>query len=165
MVAGITEAVSRLSGSIQDASMTRLGGEFTMMLVCGFPRAQTPVSLHRALKPYEKKLALSLFVRPLPPALARGGKREPARLLISVYGHDRPGIVHQVARSLAQRKLSITDLETRVLRHAAKPVYLMMLEVAAPASTDVEELGVELDRLRRELGVEITLQDIEPVGL
>ena len=41
----------------------------------------------------------------------------------------------------------------------------MLLEVAGTPSLDIDELRTELDRLRRSLGVEITLQDIDPVAL
>ena len=165
MVAGIAQAIGALEGNIADASMTRLGGEFTMMLVCDFPTKVSAPQVSRAFKPLQKKLALEAVARPIAPALARGSRLQPAQFLISVYGADRAGIVQQVTQALADRKLSITDLNTRVLAQAPKPLYVMLLEVAAPPALDLDDLRAELDRLRQALGVEITLQDIDPVAL
>ena len=63
---------------------------------------------------------------------------------MSVYGVDHPGIVHAVSRRLAERGVSITDLETRLVGGAdGEPVYAMMLEVArasrAPTRTSSSE--------------------------
>ena len=53
----------------------------------------------------------------------------------------------------------------RVLGRAGAPIYIMFLEIQTPAALDFDDLGAELDRLRRSLGVEISLQDIEAVAL
>jgi glycine cleavage system transcriptional repressor len=165
MVAGITEVVCSLKGNLADASMTRLGGEFAMMLICDFPKKLPAARIASAFRPLEKKLKFQVIARPIAPALARTTQGSAAQFLISVYGTDRAGLVYEVAAALAKRKLSITDLNTKVLRHAAKPVYVLLLEVTAPPSLDVDELREELDRLRQSLGVEITFQDIDPVAL
>lgn len=164
MVAGITGALVALKGNIADASMTRLGGEFTMMLICDFSGKPTPAAIAKVLRPIEKQLGIQWIVRPLSSAATRPSKAQPPKFLISVYGSDHPGIVHAVAEALAQRRCSITDLNTRVLRRPKKPLYILLLEVAAPSSLDLDDLREELDRLRGSLGVEISLQDIEPVA-
>ena len=167
MVAGVTQAICALEGNLADASMTRLGGEFAMMLICDFPKKVSPARLAQAFRPVEKKLKLQLSTRAIPSGLARQpAPVSAAQFLISVYWHPIAwGLVHDVAEALAERKLSITDLNTKVLHHAAKPIYVLLLEVAAPPSLDVDELREELDRLRQSLGVEITFQDIDPVAL
>jgi glycine cleavage system transcriptional repressor len=165
MVAGVTEILFELGGNIEDASMTRLGGEFAMMFVTGLPFSITLSSLQRKLSSLEKKVGLQLTAKPITPQLARGTKREEPRFLISVYGTDRPGIVYQVTQSLAKRKVSVTDLHTKVLARKGASNYVMLLEVQAPANLDLDDLRTELDRLRTELNVEISLQDIESVSL
>jgi glycine cleavage system transcriptional repressor len=165
MGAGITKAICLLKGNLADASMTRLGGEFAMMVICDFPKTLPAARIAGAFHPLEKKLKLQVSARPITPALARTTQGSAAQFLISVYGTDRAGLVHEVVEALAKRKLSITDLNTKVLRRAAKSVYVLLLEVTAPPSLDVDELREELDRLRQSLGVEITFQDIDPVAL
>jgi glycine cleavage system transcriptional repressor len=165
IVAGVAKAVYELGGNIEDASMTRLGGEFTMMLVVGIPAKQTPASLAKALKPFQKKLALTFSSRPIPPALARNASQKQPRYMLSVYGTDKPGIVHRIAQALADHKISITDLNTRILQRPAGGVYVMLLEIQVPDGFDMDPVRGELDALRQELDVEITLQDLDAVAL
>jgi glycine cleavage system transcriptional repressor len=163
IVAGVTRALFESGGNIEDATMTRLGGEFTMMLVSALPSQAAIASLKKKLAPLERKLGLELQVKPLQ-GLAHRTKEPQARYLISVYGTDRPGIVYRVAQALADRKVNITDLQTKILP-GKSPVYVMLLEIQAPASPDLDELRSKLDALRQELCVEISLQDIEAVPL
>jgi glycine cleavage system transcriptional repressor len=165
IVAAVTKVVFELQGNIEDATMTRLGGEFTMMLVVALPGSQIPSQLSRTLRPYEKKLGLHFNVQPLTPAQARNPKRIEPRFLISVYGTDKPGIVHHVAQTLADHGVSITDLNTRVLQRRGAPVYVMLLEIQIRDKTDMDDIRSELDTLRQKLDVEISLQDLDAVPL
>lgn len=164
IVSGVTRALFEASGNIEDATMTRLGGEFTMTLVTALPSMASAQTLGKRLRPLEKKLRLEVTIKPIARALAHGARGAQPRYLISVYGTDRPGIVCRVAEALALRKVNITDLNTKVLP-GHKPVYVMLLEIQTPASLDLDDLRSALDQLRRELEVEITLQDIEAVAL
>ncbi len=163
MVAGVSRALYEVGGNIEDASMTRLGGEFAMMLVVSVPAKVTAASLTKGLSPLEKKLGLQVVVKPAP-AGGVHGKGDAPTYLISVYGTDHPGIVSDITQALAKRKISITDLQTKVAS-GPKPLYVMLLEVAVPDSMDLDDFREELDRLRADLKVEITLQDIEAVAL
>jgi len=162
-VAGVSRVLFELGGNIEDASMTRLGGEFTMMLVTALPASAA--SLDKRLKTLAKKEGLQIAVKPIAVAVAHRPRNEPPKYLVSVYGTDHPGIVAQIAQALADHKVSITDLQTKVTGSAQKPVYVMLLEFQAPASLDMEGLRSELDQLRQDLKVEISLQDIEAVPL
>jgi len=165
MVAGVADALFALKGNLQDASMTRLGGEFSMMMVASLPSKVSPAAIQKALSPWSKKLGISFQVKSVSPGLARSRPSSDAQFLISVYGTDRPGIVAKVTRAISDRKMSITDLQTRLLHHGKKPVYILLLEVQAPAKADLDGLRSALDQMRQDLGVEITLQDIDPVAL
>ena len=162
-MAGVSRVLFELGGNIEDASMTRLGGEFTMMLVTALPASAA--SLDKRLKILAKKEGLQIAVKPIAVAVPHRPRNEPPKYLVSVYGTDHPGIVAQIAQALADRKVSITDLQTKVTGSAQKPVYVMLLEFQAPASLDMEGLRSELDQLRQDLKVEISLQDIEAVPL
>ena len=99
MVAGVSRVLLDFKGNIEDASMTRLGGEFSMMLVTALPSSVSAAALAKAFKALEKKLGLQAAVKAIPAAAARRSKEEPPKYLISVYGTDRPGIVHQVTQA------------------------------------------------------------------
>ena len=163
IVAGVSRVLFELGGNIEDASMTRLGGEFTMMLVTALPASAA--SLETKLKTLAKKTGLQIAAKRISSSIARRRKEEPPKYLVSVYGADHPGIVARIAQALAKRKVSITDLQTKVTGSAQKPVYVMLIEFQAPDSLDMDGLRSELDQLRQDLKVEISLQDIEAVAL
>ncbi len=164
IVAGVSRILFDIGANIEDASMTRLGGEFTIMLVTSLPGNISSAKAEKALAGLEKKLGIQTSVKTLPAAAASRSQGEPAKYMISVYGTDHPGIVYRVTEALAKRKISITDLQTKVTGDA-KPVYVMLLEVQVPSAADIDDLRSELDQLRQDLKVEISLQDIEAVAL
>jgi len=164
-VAGVTKALFDVNGNIEDTSMTRLGGEFTMMLVAELPASATLTRLEKTLKPLEKRFALHIHTQAIPSRLARSGRQSPPQYMLSVYGTDKPGIIYRVAQTLADRRVSITDLNTKSIPQASGPLYVMLLEIQMPPGLDLDALRSDLDDLRKSLQVEITLQDIEAVAL
>lgn len=165
IVAAVTEVLFELGGNLQDATMTRLGGEFTIMLVVGLPAKVKLPKVQAAFRNLEKRFGLQVTSKSIAPALARNSQRAEATFMVSVYGTDRPGIVYQVAKALAQRKVSVTDLQTKSITKGASQLYVMLLEIQVPSDLDVDDLRTDLDQLRQDLKVDITLQDIEAVAL
>ncbi|HVL33410.1 MAG TPA: ACT domain-containing protein, partial [Actinomycetota bacterium] len=121
-----------------------------------------PGTLEAALTTEVANLELSVAVRPvpdLPPEQATGDG-----YTLSVYGADRPGIVARVSALLAERGVNIWDLATHVIE-GEQPVYVMILEIAVPSGSDAAALEAELSALARELGVDVSLQPMEPETL
>jgi glycine cleavage system transcriptional repressor len=85
--------------------------------------------------------------------------------MISVYGSDKPGIVYRVARELGERQVNITDLNTKLIGSASRPVYVMMIEAVLPEGLSIEELSEVVGRLKDELQVDISVRSITPVEL
>ncbi len=165
IVAGVTKVLLDLGGNLEDASMTRLGGEFSMMLVTALPSSVSSSTIDKRFGALKKKLKLEVVSKAISAAEAHRSRQESAKYLISVYGTGHPGIVHAVTQALAERKVSVTDLQTKVIGSAQKPLYVMLLEVQVPAALDVDDLRTALDQLRQDLKVEISLQDIEAIPL
>jgi glycine cleavage system transcriptional repressor len=165
IVAGVSKILFDLGGNIEDASMTRLGGEFSIMLVTALPSEASAAKLDKSFQSLQKKLGLQIAVKAIPPAAAHRPKQEPPKYLISFYGTDRAGIVHQVTQALAKHQVSVTDLQTKVTGSAQKPVYVMLLEIQVPAALNIDDLRTELDQLHQDLKLEVCLQDIEAISL
>ena len=165
IVAGVTKVLFDLGANLEDASMTRLGGEFSMMLVTALPAGTSAAKLQKAFGLLAKKLGLEIAAKPIPASAARLSKQEPPKFLISVYGTDRAGIVHRVTEALAKRRVSVTDLQTKVIGTSPKPTYVMLLEIQVPSTLDLDDLRTELDQLHQDLKVEVSLQDIEAIPL
>jgi glycine cleavage system transcriptional repressor len=165
IVAEFSGAVFRSGGNLEDATMTRLRSEFAMLLLVAVPDETALLSLESALHLAATALGLSLGIRPLEPELAVTPETPTEGYILRLHGADRPGIVNAVTSLLAQRSLNITDLNTRVIPGRGGPVYVMMLELDIPSSELADALRPPLERLSRELGVEISLSRLDQEAL
>jgi glycine cleavage system transcriptional repressor len=159
IVAAVTGVFVERHCNIEDSSMTILRGQFAMMLVVDTPPDVAAADLEAALAGPAADLELLVAVRPLPAADDGGpGVGPPVdRWTVSVYGADRPGIVHGVASLLADQGVNIVDLSTRVIGSVEQPVYAMLLEVELPAGVDPNALHERLAEVAAGLGVEASL--------
>ncbi len=156
---GIVAAISRVladSGcNLEDTSMTILRGHFAMMLVVDAPVGVGVAELEAGLAEPASTLDLVVAVRAIaelaPGAMA--GADATSGWTVSVYGADRPGIVHGVTALLAEESVNVVDLDTRVIGEADRPVYAMILEVVVPPACDPSDLGARLKQLADDLGL------------
>ncbi len=77
------------------------------------------------------------------------------RAVVTVIGVDRPGIVAGVSRVLADHNVNIEDISQTVLRDIFAMVMLVDL---SEADVSLKELRRELERVGKELGVEVVVQ-------
>ena len=85
--------------------------------------------------------------------------------MISVYGADKPGIVYRVARELGERKINITDLNTKLIGEKNAPVYVMMIEAVLNPDTELEDIEGWMTGLKDEMKVDISVRSITPMEL
>lgn len=165
IVAGVAKVLYGLGCNLEDSAMTRLEGEFAIMLIFESPPRVTVTALRRAFEPLRRRLRLTVHLKPLTKPEASTPPRRGKAYLISVYGADRPGIVFRVAEGLANAGINITDVEThrseQPMSATRPPLYMMLLEVEVPQRLSVAVLQRKLERLARSLGVEVSLR---PVG-
>ena len=153
IVADVTGALLERGGNLEDTSMTILRGHFSMVLVVAVPAASDAPALEAELA--RRAPDLLVTVRPIgeqPPDVEEGD-----RWTVSVHGADRPGMVYEVARLLADRGVNVVDLRTRVIGAADRPVYAMLLDVTLPAGVDAVELDAALHALAGRTGIDCTL--------
>lgn len=165
IVADTTEVLFRMGCNIEDSSCTMLGGDFAMILVVTHEKPFSRARLADEFRLRQERTGLVVHIRTLHEDEIRASKEEGELCLISVYGSDQPGIVYRVTRALADRKVNITDLNTRLIGTKEEPVYVLMLEAILPADMSVEETSALLENLRKELKVEIGVRAITPVAL
>jgi glycine cleavage system transcriptional repressor len=153
IVAAITKALFEDGCNLGEASMLRLGDNFTIMLMASC--ADSSENLGRLLAPVAERLALRLHVDPIEGRLHSHIESD---VRITVSGADRPGIVAQVTDALAKAGLNIVGLESDVAGTAQKPIYIMHIEGQALQG---------IDALRQALasvtgkGIEATLHPID----
>jgi len=161
IVAAVSEVLLEAGGNIEDSRMAILRGHFAVMLIVDLPGEASSEGLASALESVRERLGLeAVSVSPVETLDAEDAA--PSHVL-TVYGADRPGIVHGVAALLAERGVNITDLETRVTG-AADPVYVMVIELALRGLPG-DELESELGRVADELEVDVSLRPLEAEAL
>jgi glycine cleavage system transcriptional repressor len=165
IVADTAEVLYRLGCNIEDSSCTMLGGDFAMILIVSHEKPFPKARLTDEFKALHERTGLVSYVRTLTEDEICPVREEGELCLVSVYGSDRPGIVYRVTRELADRRINITDLNTKLIGTKEEPVYVMMLEAILPAAMTVEEAAALLENLKKELNVEIGVRVITPVSL
>jgi glycine cleavage system transcriptional repressor len=158
VVAALAGVLVELSCNLSDTQMAVLQGYASMMLVVDAPSSVSAEDLHARLVEGAEGLAQTIWVRPLSelPATEIPGRR----WAVSVYGADRPGIVFEVARLLADAGINIMDLQTRM----SGPVGSLSMEVDIPADVDVNELTARADRLGDRLGLSCSIRPVPPAN-
>ena len=97
--------------------------------------------------------------------IARGkGEPEPADshlLKLELLGLDRPGIIRDISRALAECKVSIEELHTEIVSGAMSGEQMFQVKalLRVPAGLATHELRRVLEGLANELMVDIALDD------
>jgi glycine cleavage system transcriptional repressor len=157
IVAAVTRVLVDRNCNIEDSRMAILGGHFSMMLVVKPAEGLDAAGLEAALSPAVTELGLTLDVRPIEDLHAARPIGAPH--VLSVYGSDRPGIVHDVSEALAHAGVNIVDLRTHVTspaRENESPVYIMLMDLEVPG--DPAALEQRLKELADSRGIDVTLR-------
>jgi glycine cleavage system transcriptional repressor len=155
IVSGVTKVLYEFGCNLEDATSTILRGHFSMVLIVRTPAGTDPRSVEDRLGDMAERLELVITARHVDETHA--DVVAPTHM-VSVYGSDRPGLVYRVAELVADAGGNITDLESRVIGPEDSPVYALMLEIAFADDADI---GPELDRLRAELGVDVSVHRLD----
>jgi glycine cleavage system transcriptional repressor len=157
IIAAVSAVLLRAGCNIEESAMTRLRGEFAMMLVLDSPL--TPEQLRGELRDVADTFGLVVNVQPA--AEPADDDATARRFTVSVYGADHPGIVHAVTSLLASRRVNVVDVVTHVLNREGDAVYVMVLEVSVPADADAVELTEALSGLAASAGVEASISPVD----
>ncbi len=154
IVAAVTDVLYKNGCGLGQASMMKLGANFTIMLrvshdenndVCNMlSNICESMSLHCHIDDDVIGETLSNQVNPEPD------------VRINVYCADKSGIVAQVTSALAMAGLNIIDLATDIAGSKEKQIYIMTLE--GIATKGVDALQNAIDKLA--LDAEINLDEI-----
>lgn len=123
IVARVTRALFSAGCTLGEASMLRLGGSFTILLMV---KGSKPCdALRAALAPVAQELGLRIHLDPV-----QGGLHQHLipNVQVRVAGADRPGIVADVTEVLAAGGFNILELESDVAGDPERPVYIMNIQ-------------------------------------
>ncbi len=153
IVAHLSAALYEGGCNLGEASMMRLGGNFTIMMMVQYDG--TVKEVVKMVEPVAESMGLHLHVDRIEAKLHQ--HLEPD-VLITVYGADRAGIVAKVTGALAEAGLHILDMETDVGGTEDSPIYIMQME--GHAGEGVEALRSVLEIIKAE-GIEARLEEID----
>jgi len=157
IVAKITTALYEGGCNLGEASMLRLGGNFTIMLMLHYEgNAQ---ALEELLKPVAKDLQLHFHIDTIEGQLHQ---HQLPNVRVSVHGADRTGIVAQVTTVLAEAGLNIIDLESDVGGDEQQPFYVMHIEGIATSGIVALEAALQ-QLLLQQPDIEVKLEPVETV--
>jgi len=147
IVASVTEALFKQGCSLAQASMMRLGANFSIMLRVSHA-AETDIQ--KVLEEICTTMGLHLHIDE---DASNGDALAEPDVQVTVYGADRSGIVAQVTSVLAEAGLNIIDLETDIGGSADKPLYIMTME--GTANNGIEPLQQALETLDADIDVNL----------
>lgn len=159
IVSSVTETLYRHNVNIEDSTMTRLASEFAIILIMTAPDDTDSSALLSDLKEVENKIGLTIQFKEIE---NKTNEAVTGNHLITVYGADQAGIVYKTAKLLSDNDISITDLESKKGSGKVeddKNVYIMVIEANIPE--DSRSIEDKLNNLAKEIGVHITVKEIE----
>jgi glycine cleavage system transcriptional repressor len=157
IVARVTGALFEGGCNLGEASMIRLGGNFTIMLMVQLTQEAT--GLEAMLAPVAASMGLRLNVDPIE---GHHHTHVVPDVRITVFGADRAGIVAQVTGILDRAGLNILDLKSDVAGGDRGSIYIMHIEgqalqgiealEQALAAGDVDGLDVSIEPVEALVG-------------
>ncbi len=158
IVADVTGILYENGCNLEDTSMTRLADEFTLILLFTSSAQNIEEHLNRECRRLEREKGISAFMRPLEARRAAGenGMRD---CVLHVEGMDQTGIVYQISRHLAERKVNIIDLKSTVRPspESGTAIYLMDIHIQVPEGKTPDQVQEDLLGVADELHVDITM--------
>jgi len=153
IVSHVTAALYDGGCHLGEATMARLGGNFTIMLMVKFDGSRQ--ALLDQIEPVVQSMDLHVHIDSIDAKLHYHLVPD---VRVTVYGADRAGIVAQVTTALTEAGLNILDLESDVAGTEQQPIYVMTIE--GQASEGIVSLQAALDIISGQ-GIEASLSAIE----
>ena len=156
LVSTLSAMVAGRGGSWLDSEMARLAGQFAGILLVSVPDASVdPLTAElRGLEGGELHLTVQ-------PAAAEGVPQPNRMLHLELVGQDRPGIVRDLARVLAEQGVNIEDLTTSVTSGAftGEQVFTASASLRVPEEVETDALKATLERLGDDLMVDMRVDE------
>jgi len=153
IVAKITSVLYEAGAQMGEASMMRLGGNFTIMLMVKSEHGITQLS--DLIQSVVSELNLTFHFQDIEADLFH---HEIPDTCVTVYGADRAGIVAKVTSAMAEAGFNITDLESDMAGTEEESIYIMQIEGNASKGQDVVEKALK-DVINDGIHVEVSTID------
>jgi methionyl-tRNA formyltransferase len=154
----LSERAQGFGANWAGSRMTNLAGHFAGIVHFDVP-ASNAEPLAQALRGLETsglRIVIAQSATPAPP---------PGRRIVTLEltGVDRPGIISDLSRNLADRGVSIDDLHTEIIGNGASPEHLFKVRamLVVPESLSNDALRGALEKLASEMMLDMALGENE----
>ena len=156
VVRAISDKAAAHGANWTDSVMANFAGQFAgiVHLQVAPANSQALLAALRSLESDNLHVQVALADEDTPAAPRR-------RLHLTLVGHDRPGIIHNIATRLAAQGVSIDTMKTHIASGAmsGEQMFHLDAQLAAPTDVDSDALREGLESLANELMVDIEFAD------
>ncbi len=157
LVGALAEVVASHGGNWEKSHMAELAGKFAGIVLVTAPSSAVE-ALAADLEALETAGLFEIQVERASDAAAQ--TTASTRVLLDLVGQDHPGIVSDVSNALAQKNVSIDELETGI---EAAPMGGKLFKATAtlevPKGLSLEDLNEALESINHDLMVDLRLDD------
>jgi len=154
LVERLASVIESNGGNWHESRLSQLGGKFAGLILVSLPVAGGP-----SLEDDLSALAASgLSVRVT--ATSEQSSPVPGRTItLTVLGPDRPGIVREISRTLAQHAVNVLEMDSQVSSAAMSAELMFRAHIVAwiPEGTAMDDLTDTLDSIANHMTLEIDL--------
>lgn len=151
LVQALSEVLNKQQGNWTDSRMIHLGGKFAGLLQVSLPTANV-AQLKQDLAALETQ-GLQITVE----QAGKDSEDAPRLLQFEVLGQDRPGIIHDITRQLADLNVNIEELcsEQRPAPMSGGTLFFASLSLSLPQTLSTEAVQDALEALADPLMVDV----------
>jgi glycine cleavage system regulatory protein len=152
LVDSLAQRIAAVGGNWEESRLARLGGQFAGIVLVTIDDSKTDALIAKLRELEGAGLQVTSRVVPAPIATASG-----SHVRLAVTGNDRPGIVRDVARILAERGVNVEDLESSIASApmSGESMFVVRAKLLVPATLELSILRVALEALGNELMVDL----------
>jgi glycine cleavage system regulatory protein len=150
----VTAHVVDHGGNWLESRMCRLGGQFAGIVRIEIPAEKCDALLATLGKLEKDGLQISARKETALPSSARG-----TVAVLELVGQDRPGILHQISRVLAQHSVNVEELSSDRINAPmdGSMLFQARISVLLPAAVSLAQLRSELEKIATDLMVDVQL--------
>ena len=157
LVETLADAVALHGGNWHESRMAHLAGRFA-----GIVHVEVPKERKKALCDAVDLLeaaGLKVVVQEDSADKAGASSTADRNAELELVGHDRPGIVRELSRTLSERGVNVEELQTERTSAAmsGEPIFKASVKLLLPEGLDLEKLSEAVEEIAADLMVDVTL--------
>ena len=154
----LSQTIAAHDGNWQESRMSRMAGRFAGILRASVPtaRAEELTEALLALEPQGLRVLIERSLSEEDEAVFR-------RISLDLVGADRAGIIRDIARALAGRRINVDELDTECTSApmSGETLFNAHASLRVPIGIAIDELYEALEEIAHDLMVDITLGDVQ----